>query len=76
MDIIDFSALGTVWVFIGFQYFILFFMFLFAYLVDDVTEEVRTCSTMVFSMYLQYVVYVYVLVYVCSSRYNGVCIVS
>ena len=44
MKILNFGsgegAVATVWVFIGFQYMILVAMGLFAYLVDDVPEEV------------------------------------
>lgn len=40
MQLVNFSDQGVVWVFIGFQYFVILLMGLFAYLVDDVPEEV------------------------------------
>jgi hypothetical protein len=40
MDLLTFSGVGTIWIFVGFQYFILIFMGLFAMLVDDVPPEV------------------------------------
>ena len=40
MQIITFSGVGTVWLFIGFQYTIFVAMAIFAYIVDDVPEYV------------------------------------
>lgn len=38
--LIDYTPWGKLWIFIGFQYFIFTFMALFAYLVEDIPEEV------------------------------------
>lgn len=40
MQLIEFSGVGTVWLFIGFQYVILISMAFFAMIVDDVPGEV------------------------------------
>lgn len=37
---IDYTPWGKLWIFIGFQYFIFSMMGLFAYMVDDIPEEV------------------------------------
>lgn len=37
----DYSDVGQLWIFIGFQYTIFIIMAVFAYLVDDMPEEVR-----------------------------------
>eukprot|EP01031_Cornospumella_fuschlensis_P028338 gene28338-34214_t len=42
MDLLSWSGVAKVWLFIGFQYFIITAMALFAYLVDDVPIEVTT----------------------------------
>jgi hypothetical protein len=44
MKLITFSGVGTVWLFVGFQYSIFVAMALFAYLVDDVPADVSTCN--------------------------------
>lgn len=41
----DFSDVGQLWIFIGFQYTIFVLMAIFAYLVDDMPEEVSYCDT-------------------------------
>jgi hypothetical protein len=40
MRLITFSGVGTVWLFVGFQYAVFIAMAIFAYLVDDVPAEV------------------------------------
>jgi hypothetical protein len=40
MELIPFTSWGQVWLFIGFQYVIFIAMAIFAYLVDDVPEDV------------------------------------
>ncbi|RYY85780.1 hypothetical protein EON63_06885 [archaeon] len=40
MDLLTWSGVAKVWLFIAFQYFIIVAMGLFAYLVDDVPIEV------------------------------------
>lgn len=37
----DYSAVGQLWIFIGFQYTIFAIMAIFAWMVDDMPEEVR-----------------------------------
>lgn len=40
MIFIDYTPWGKLWIFIGFQYFIFSFMGIFAFVVEDVPEEV------------------------------------
>ena len=46
----DFSDVGQLWIFIGFQYTIFVIMAIFAYLVDDMPEEVSLCGTIVYHL--------------------------
>lgn len=41
MELVDSSAWGSVWLFIGFQYVIFVSMAIFSYVVDDVPEDVQ-----------------------------------
>jgi hypothetical protein len=45
----DYTPWGKLWIFIGFQYFIFSFMGLFAYLVDDIPEEVCVADSLTHS---------------------------
>jgi hypothetical protein len=41
----DYSDVGQLWIFIGFQYTIFITMYIFAEVVDDMPEEVRACPS-------------------------------
>jgi hypothetical protein len=43
----DYSDVGQLWIFIGFQYTIFITMYIFSEVVDDMPEEVRACLTIV-----------------------------
>ena len=41
MELLTFSGVGKIWIFIGFQYVLIVSMIFFAWLVDDVPQETQ-----------------------------------
>ena len=50
----DFSSVGQLWIFIGFQYTIFVLMAFFSYMVDDVPEDVSTAYLRLMNEVLSY----------------------
>lgn len=55
MDLLTFTGVGKLWIFIGFQYAIFIAMAIFAYLVDDVPYEVGQFVCFVCFLFLKHV---------------------